>query len=108
MAPLVERRMFARLEQSFSGWCSIKDARELNEFYGVNFSAAGLGVTTAEQIPEGRALDVWLVNANTKIPIYATGQVVWQRKVDSGRWYAGLKFFEPALTRLLPLINQRN
>ena len=107
MTSLVERRMFARMEQSFSGWCSIKDARELNEFSGVNFSATGLGVTTVEQVPEGRALDVWLVNANTKIPIYTTGQVVWQREFESGRWHVGLEFYKPELARLLPLINQR-
>lgn len=108
MDALVDRRVFERLEEPFSGWYSIKDAPEvLGEFYGLDFSAGGIRVHTNRQMLEGRALDLRLVSRDATSPISETAQVVWQRENESGVWEAGLKFYNPDLIRLWPLINPK-
>ena len=98
---LIERRIFERIAEDFTGWYSLRDNQEiLGEFMGLDFSANGIRVNSLKEIPEGRALDLNLVSSTTKGPLAQAAQVVWQRRIDSVRWQAGLKFYQP---KLLPL-----
>ena len=93
------------MEEDFTGWYSIKDSKEiLGEFYGLDFSAGGVRVNADKPIPEGRALDLSLISPTAKSPIQETAQIVWQRELKAGRWGAGLKFYQPDLRRLRPLV----
>lgn len=108
MEPLVDRRMFERMESDFTGWYSLKDEDKIQgEFLGIDFSADGLKLNSAQSLPEGRALDLSLVSSQAKSPISETGQVVWQREISPGRWQAGLHFYQPHLLGLWPMIDYR-
>lgn len=108
MEPLVDRRIFERMESDFTGWYSLKDEDKIQgEFLGIDFSADGLKLNSAQSLPEGRALDLSLVSSQAKSPISETGQVVWQREVAPGRWQAGLHFYQPHLLGLWPMIDYR-
>ncbi len=108
MEPLVDRRMFERMESDFTGWYSFKDEDKiLGEFLGMDFSADGLKLNSAQSLPEGRALDLSLVSPQAKSPISEAGQVVWQREVAPGRWQAGLRFYQPRLLGLWPMVDHR-
>jgi hypothetical protein len=103
-----ERRIFQRIEGDFSGWYGLKDHKEiLGEFIGLDFSAGGIRVHTNKQMLEGRTLDLNLVSPVVTSPIRETAQIVWQRENETGIWEAGLKFYNPDLIRLWPLISPK-
>lgn len=105
MEALVDRRIFERMTEDFTGWYSLQDEKEiLGEFLGLDFSAGGLRVHSRRQIIEGRALDLSLVVHRLKGPIEKPAQIAWQRELSSGWWQAGLKFYQPDMIHLWPLV----
>lgn len=105
MDALVDRRIFERMVEDFTGWYTLKDKEEiLGEFLGLDFSAGGLRVNSRQQILEARALNLSLVSSRVNGPIGKTALVVWQREINPGWWQSGLKFFQPDFMRLWPLV----
>ena len=93
MDVLIDRRVFERMQEDFSGWYALKDTDEmLGEFSGLDFSAGGIRVRANKKIVEGRALDLNIVSPEAKTPIQETARIVWQRELKSGQWQAGLEF----------------
>ena len=103
--PLVDRRIFERIEGDFTGWYSVKDNKELaGEFLGVDLSGSGIRVRSVSGLPENRILHLDLNAPVLKTPIQETARVAWQREVQPGRWQAGLKFYQPRLAAFWPLV----
>lgn len=108
MEPLIDRRIFQRLAGDFTGWYSVRGAKEiLGEFSGLDFSAGGIKVRSGKKILEGRALDLSLVSAAATAPVSEAAQIVWQREANPGIWEAGLEFYQPDLIHLHPFISPR-
>lgn len=108
MESLFDRRVFERMESDFTGWYTIKDDKEIRgEFLGLDFSAGGIRVNTNKKILEGRALNLSLVSPEVKGPIQEAAQIVWQREAGPGLWQAGLKFYQPNLIHLWPLVDSK-
>lgn len=114
MDVLIDRRVFERMQEDFSGWYALKNSDEmLGKFSGLDFSAGGLRVRANKKIVEGRALELNIVSPEAKTPIRETAQIVWQREVKSpegdkpGRYEAGVEFYRPDLARLWPLVNPK-
>ena len=106
MEALVDRRIFERMTENFTGWYTIKDEKEiLGEFLGLDFSAGGVQVHSRQQIVEGRALALSLVSHRIKSPIEKAARIVWQREIKPGWWQAGLKFYQPDMIHLWPLVS---
>ena len=105
MDALVERRIFDRIQEDFSGWYTLKDEKDiLGEFLGLDASAGGIRVNSRKEILEGRALVLSLALPLVSAPIQMAAQVAWQRELRPGWFQSGLKFFQPDLTSLWPLI----
>lgn len=108
MEALIDRRVFERMNEDFSGWYALKDTDAmLGEFSGMDFSAGGIRVRVNKKIIEGRALDLNIVSPEAKTPIHETAQIVWQREVSPGWYEAGVEFYRPDLARLWPLVNPK-
>lgn len=106
MDSLIDRRVFERFTESFTGWYALKDNAEIiAEFSGEDFSAGGIRVRADKKILESRALDICLVSPNVKSPVKETCRVVWQRESRLGGWEAGLEFYQPDLAHLHPFVD---
>lgn len=106
MDSLIDRRVFERFTESFTGWYALKDSSEIiAEFSGEDFSAGGVRVKADKKILESRALDLCLVSPNAASPVKETGRVVWQRESRPGSWEAGLEFYRPDLFHLHPFVD---
>lgn len=106
MDALIDRRVFERFTESFTGWYALKDSSEIiDKFSGEDFSAGGIRVRADKKILESRALGLSLVSPSVASPIRETGRVVWQRESRLGGWEAGLEFYRPDLFHLHPFVD---
>jgi hypothetical protein len=106
MSGLIDRRVFERFTENFTGWYALKGSAEIiAEFSGEDFSAGGIRVKADKKIPESRALDLCLVSPNAASPVKEAAQVVWQRESRPGGWEAGLEFYRPDLFHLHPFVD---
>ncbi|HCD38774.1 MAG TPA: hypothetical protein DEQ77_08700 [Candidatus Omnitrophica bacterium] len=106
MESSIDRRIFERMHDDFTGWDTLKDNEKiLGEFAGLDFSGSGIRINARRRILEGRALDVSLVSVKVSEPIKESAQVIWQRELSPGWWQAGLRFYHPGLAHLWPLVH---
>jgi len=106
---LQDRRIFERFPLRFS--LKYLDSNSNREGLAEtrDFSAKGIGLLANEELPTHTPLDVWLHIPDKGEPLYAKGEVVWTKMVDSNKYRLGIKLEKVhfmAMSRALRIIER--
>lgn len=86
-----DRRIFERFPLRFSLKYLDQNSNRGGLAETRDFSAEGIGLLANEELPAHVPLDIWLHIPDKGEPLYAKGEVVWTKKIDSNKYKAGIK-----------------
>lgn len=69
-----------------------------------DISAKGLGLVSEEKLSPYTPLEMWLQMPDKSDPFYTRGEVVWSRKVDPGKYRAGVSLQKAELMEMSRLL----
>ena len=99
-----DRRMFARFVIEFPMRFLNREENKEGEATTFDVSANGIGVVTSEELQPRNSLEMWFKMPDNSDLLYAKGEVVWSKTMDSNKYKAGIHLERPDLMGISRLL----